>query len=1134
MQQPHLLRTKLLVATLAATIILGTAPWVLLTVAQSRLGTNLILRSVNKNLPGSITCKRWHLSIARGRLTLGPTTLLSPGADTLATLESLILEIDWVPLLHRTVHSTLFEINRLDVYAVRDTLGNFNLLNALTAGSNVDKTASPQRASAPVTVSFDRCRVTVDTLCYRDNQVNLAAATGPGTLTLHATTADTTATLAARLAGVQYTSPDFSMPVSGVAVDASVHGTTLDTLNIVVNSAATSLRTGLSATNLAQEPIVVLNLLLTQVLDSLATMVPSTPPLSGTATLRASFQGAIGNPDATLELTSGPGTIGATPVGDLYCRLSMIDRAATVDSLIIAQKSGGKLQLAGQCNLKSFFPDGFLKPPVSADSLTFAATVAAEKFDPAPYVHGISGPLSGSLRLAQQGVSPGFMAAQMQAKITSPSMRFSQRQDPVTCTASLGASIRNATLLVDTLFASAGRTKVSGSGRYRFDTKALSAQINALAPCLDSTIALFAPMPVSGKAAATMAITGTVKKPQISIVLQSDSLRWQEYSLGSLSLLASFDSTGTATVSSLDLHNGDSHLSVVGNAQILEPGGFAIHSPMLIHMASLEGSLDLDGSYNMTTDHYAAAARFEQTPLEPWFALAGSPAFGGSATGQLRVSGNLSAPDSTVANIDLTLLDVLWEQTPLLVRRQCRAQFYDRVLKIDGMEFGVLDSGYLKLSGSIDRDGTADVTATALLPLGAAAIFAPDLGNPQGTLNLQLQLNGNITDPTYSGTVLLSGASLTIPYLDQQIHAAGGAMHFTGKELAIDSLTGNLDDGRFVLTGVMPIDKFKPRSLTCDLEALSLPVHIPDMLDTRVGASLHWAGPWDSTNITGSLTALEGTYYQNIKVNLLESIGRRKRPPAPARMTNTDGFLSTIKLDIAVTDRQPFEVDNTIAHMKISTDLRLVGTAAVPVLLGRATVREGIISYQKKNFVISRGVVDFLDPYTTTAQIDMIGTVPVRDWKISLAVEGTPEDLTFKLTSNPPEEHQDILSLLLFNRTTRELAGGEQFSSKSTEQLLARVLESTFGDAIRKATGLDILTVETGTDTGSERDRIRVTLGKKLSRRLTTTYTVETVDGALVQQAGAEYKLFENLAVTGYRDSRDTYGGQIRFRLEFR
>lgn len=240
-------------------------------------------------------------------------------------------------------------------------------------------------------------------------------------------------------------------------------------------------------------------------------------------------------------------------------------------------------------------------------------------------------------------------------------------------------------------------------------------------------------------------------------------------------------------------------------------------------------------------------------------------------------------------------------------------------------------------------------------------------------------------------------------------------------------------------------------------------------------------------------------------------------------------------MDISVKHRLPIIVDNNLAHLEIAPDLHITGNLNNPVVSGQAEIESGKIEYKQKTFVIKRGRIDFVNPYKTEPILDIKSEAQIRDWLIYLNISGALDQLVFKLTSDPLETDGDILSLLVFGKTTHELIEGEGGASQTTTQMLAELIFSTFEENIQDVTGLDILEVETKTQ-GDEKhlENIKITVGENLSRRITVKYATEMEDGEMSQRAIAEYKFLENILISGFQDSKGIFGGDLRFRLEFR
>jgi len=101
--------------------------------------------------------------------------------------------------------------------------------------------------------------------------------------------------------------------------------------------------------------------------------------------------------------------------------------------------------------------------------------------------------------------------------------------------------------------------------------------------------------------------------------------------------------------------------------------------------------------------------------------------------------------------------------------------------------------------------------------------------------------------------------------------------------------------------------------------------------------------------------------------------------------------------------------------------------------------------------------------------------------------------------------------------------------------MMAQLVASTFGDDIKEATGIDYLEVATTDDQAEEEaDLIKVTIGKKLTERMTLKYAVSSNKGETVRSTISEYQLRDSLIVSGFQDSKGIYGGELIFRIEFR
>jgi translocation and assembly module TamB len=310
-------------------------------------------------------------------------------------------------------------------------------------------------------------------------------------------------------------------------------------------------------------------------------------------------------------------------------------------------------------------------------------------------------------------------------------------------------------------------------------------------------------------------------------------------------------------------------------------------------------------------------------------------------------------------------------------------------------------------------------------------------------------------------------------------------------------------------------------------------------MDLSMDAQITLAGTKDLSLLKSDVVILEGTYYKDVKVDLITGVFERILPkPKQVRKQSQPApwpFMKNIALDVTIKRRGDVTVENNIAELDINPDLKISGTLLEPIVTGRIAVTDGTVTFQNNEFTVSRGVIDFLNPHKTTASVDVKGETKVRDWTVDLTIEGELDNLQFGLTSMPPETPDDILSLLIVGKTTRELTQDQTGMTVSSSGMMAELLANTYGSQVKKATSLDILKIETSEFTTTEKgENLKLTLGKEFSQRMTIKYEMETSNTETIQKGIAEYKILENLLINGYQGSNGIFGADFQFRYEFR
>ncbi|MEA1899251.1 MAG: translocation/assembly module TamB domain-containing protein [Thermodesulfobacteriota bacterium] len=543
----------------------------------------------------------------------------------------------------------------------------------------------------------------------------------------------------------------------------------------------------------------------------------------------------------------------------------------------------------------------------------------------------------------------------------------------------------------------------------------------------------------------------------------------------------------------------------------------------------------LDAAYHLQTQAFSASAGFDNTNLTPYLKIFGQSKLNGFMTGKIQVNGNAKTLDRVKGSADISRIEIFSNQTELIRSRDFKAFLKDGEISIPGVRLNLVEQGVMEIKGNGTLNGDLDIKAHGTIPLEIISLFTDVFPNAAGEVRLSLGVNGNLSKLDLRADAEIINCGMTVPGLLQQMHNLNGSIHVTPEAIVLDNIRGMLDTGSFELSGAIDLKAYRPSRVGLKLKAHDLTLMIPDTLETRLSAELDIKGTPEKSLVSGYIQMIEGKYYKNIRLNLMGSLGKKSREEALVAPEIPWPFLKNMAIDITTRYRQPFVIDNNMALLAIKPDLRIYGSVNHPLISGRAQVESGTVYFQKKEFNVKRGVFDFINPYKIEPTIDVLSEIKVREWTVFLSISGTPDNLKFNFSSNPSEREEDILSLLITGKTTRELIAGEGGLSLSPGQILADVLAETVQKQIKDATGLDIVELEYKEGGGAEAsDEVKVTVGKELSRRITVKYVMQTKNAKVIQQVITEYKFLEKLLMNTFHDTEGHYGGGLQFRVEFR
>jgi translocation and assembly module TamB len=270
----------------------------------------------------------------------------------------------------------------------------------------------------------------------------------------------------------------------------------------------------------------------------------------------------------------------------------------------------------------------------------------------------------------------------------------------------------------------------------------------------------------------------------------------------------------------------------------------------------------------------------------------------------------------------------------------------------------------------------------------------------------------------------------------------------------------------------------------------------------------------------------------------------------PGGLNSGGTMLDHLRLSIRVAGNRNIIVQNELTDITAGRiDLDIKGTLGSPSLTGHVEATEGTLQLQGKKYEVTRGNIDFVDPFRIEPVVDIQAETDVRDYRVILSITGKGDKIRVEFRSDPPLPQLELVSLIAGGKTRDELererlATGRTEDTRlpTSEELFQGGAASVMADLLRKSVGnrfglmgLDWIRFDLPVEAANSNPSLRVTLSQQVSKDLSVTYSQ---DLATSQQRLVliEYFLTKNLSIVASREEANeisALGLDIKLRKRF-
>lgn len=310
-----------------------------------------------------------------------------------------------------------------------------------------------------------------------------------------------------------------------------------------------------------------------------------------------------------------------------------------------------------------------------------------------------------------------------------------------------------------------------------------------------------------------------------------------------------------------------------------------------------------------------------------------------------------------------------------------------------------------------------------------------------------------------------------------------------------------------LLSGEGGFDAAGPR---LRVKLVDAPFATPGGLAGRAGADITLSGSWAKPLWSGRIAVAQGSVDLDQRAKNREE---RRRGPGPTA------------LDLRVVTENEFFIRDAATRVEARAELRILKDPYAQVrLFGRILSENGTYVFAGRNFRIEDARIEFHGAMPPDPALDIHAsyTDEATRTKISIHMRGTRSAPELLLSSQPPLEERDILSILLIGKPTFELDERrdsheyKELTRDAAARLVSDYLVQTVNRRLLRRLNLDVLSVRAK---GAQEAELAV--GRRFGRDLFVEYGA-SLGGEGGNRVDTRYRLSPRWSV----ESRSTSEGK--------
>ena len=409
------------------------------------------------------------------------------------------------------------------------------------------------------------------------------------------------------------------------------------------------------------------------------------------------------------------------------------------------------------------------------------------------------------------------------------------------------------------------------------------------------------------------------------------------------------------------------------------------------------------------------------------------------------------------------------------------------------------------------------------IDLGIVQGVTPAVTDATGTLSLDVRVTGTPESPQLDGELLVTNGGFAVAATGTRYAALDAAVRFEGTAARVERFrVVDGDEDPLTVDGTVALDRGLDGALDLQVGAASFTVVDNELGELEVDLDLLASGTMSSPEVSGEIAVRDGTIEVD-RVLALFQTGLYSTEAVEAQVEQAvepeSGGLA-LDVRVRVADNLVLRGDDIriggrgvgLGDMNVTLggDVTVTQTAGgEPDVFGEVRTIRGYYEFQGRRFDVERGgAIGFEGPDPSNPTLDLTAHRDIAGVRATVGIQGTAEQPRLVLSSTPPLEDADILSLIIFNRPVNDLGQGERASlSLQAQQLVGGAIASPLAESLRDVLDVDLLEIQAAAQGTSGPG---VTVGQQIGERVFLQFR-QLFGSAQQTEVVLEYELLDFL-----------------------